>query len=89
MASISHTVSPAQADIITEMKRISDTANNQLNNAIAIIIAGVAPVGSKLIQYDNGVMTIELPESKITDKDKSVVGEINPAVEPESAPKPE
>lgn len=87
MSTMLHTVSPAQADIIAEMKRIADTANNQLNNSIAIIIAGVAPVGSRLVEYREGVMTIEVPETKLVDKNTQAVENV-PAVDIASTQEP-
>lgn len=79
MSQLTHEVTPAQHEMIAELKKNADIAQALLNNAIGMVIAGVAPVGSKLVNYDNGKMTIEIPETKIVDSKVAVGGSETPA----------
>ncbi len=85
MPTITHTPTPAQMDMISRFKEQADIASAMLNNAIAMIVAGVAPVGSKLEELKDGVMTISIPETKVMSKDVQVDTPANL----ESTPKPE
>lgn len=70
MPQITHKLTPAQMDIIANLKRGVDVANAMLENTLSVLIAGVAPVGSKLVDLKDSTLTIDVPAVELAGEQK-------------------